>query len=131
VVAAIGVGRLTLAAYYRDQAETSLTTDPQAALDRAEQSLSLQGDALPTLYAKAAAYARLDRYDAARRTLLEAIRYEPTNFLPRALLGDLATRRGDRALAREAYRAAYRLNPRNSDLRELARQAGRGGVTTD
>lgn len=69
-------------------------------------------------YLRAAAYARLDDYQRARASLVEATRREPHDYVPWALLGDLATRRGDRALARRYYRRAVELNPRDTRLRE-------------
>ncbi|MGH2973649.1 MAG: hypothetical protein ACRDLL_02095 [Solirubrobacterales bacterium] len=70
-------------------------------------------------YAKASALARLDAYIPARAALLEAIRREPHNYVSWALLGDIATRRGDIAGAMRAYRRASSLNPRDAELRPL------------
>jgi Flp pilus assembly protein TadD len=76
---------------------------------------------LDTYYLKAAAYARMADYVNARRTLMEATRREPHDFVTWALLGDLAVRRGDFGQARSAYREAARLNPRHAGLKQLAR----------
>ena len=72
-------------------------------------------------WTEAAAYARLDDYDRARATLLEATRREPHDFVTWGLLGDLAVRRGDLGQARRAYARAADLNPRNLALQQLAK----------
>ena len=56
--------------------------------------------------------------------LIEATRREPHDFVPWALLGDLATRRGEERQAQRYYRQALRLNPRNAGLRETERGVG-------
>jgi len=107
----------------RQRAEALLATDPSAAVRLASASLRLENDSLPTHFVLAAAYARQDRYEKAIKVLLRARRLEWTDFLPPTLIGDLATRRGDRSLALAAYRAALRLNPRNSSLEQSVDQA--------
>ena len=62
------------------------------------------------------AYARLDDYSGARATLQIAARREPHNYVPPALLGDLAMRRGYYRLAAAEYRRALALNPRDPEL---------------
>ncbi|MFL5866236.1 MAG: O-antigen ligase family protein, partial [Thermoleophilaceae bacterium] len=128
VFGAVLVGRAALADHYRSQAEDEVRSNPVKAIDRANDSLALNDEALPTYYAKAAAEARLNRYHAARAVLREAARREPHDFVTWGLLGDLAVRRGDRATARRDYARAHRLNPRDPTLRQLARHplAGRG-----
>lgn len=116
VVAAAGIGRLTLADRARADAEERLVSAPSEAVEQADRSLQLQPDDLLALYVKAAALAQLDRYDAARDTLVEAVGAEPSNFVPRVLLGDLAARRGDSDLARRRYEEARRLNPRDPQI---------------
>ncbi len=123
VLAAAGIGRLTLADRFRGEARAALATDPAAAIRLADRALRLQGDDLRTLYVKSAGFARRDDYANARATLLEAVRAEPHNFVPRVLLGDLATRRGDHAAAVARYRAAIELNPRDGLLRQAYEQA--------
>ena len=105
----------------RQEAQDQLASDPVKALERANQALSLQGDSLRALFARSAAYARLERYGKAHAALLEAARLEPHDHLPWALLGDLATRRGELAAAKRYYRRSARLNPRYSRLQELAK----------
>jgi tetratricopeptide (TPR) repeat protein len=121
VAAAYSVGRLAVADQYRIDARDHLRSDPVEALRLANQSLAFNDDALPALYVKSAAYARLGRYRAARAALLEATRLEPHDHVPWALLGDLAVRRGDFAAARRYYRRASMLNPRSKPIRALAR----------
>jgi UDP-GlcNAc:undecaprenyl-phosphate GlcNAc-1-phosphate transferase len=121
VLGAVLVGRAALAERYRSQGKELLVADPRAAVERADRSLALDDEALPTYYLKAAAYARLDDYPSARAVLLEATRREPHDFLSWALLGDLAVRRGDIRLARRYYGRAHRLNPRDLPLGRLAR----------
>jgi cytochrome c-type biogenesis protein CcmH/NrfG len=96
-------------------------SDPAHALAKANDSLDLNADALPTYYVKAAALARLNSYAGARATLLEAARREPRDFITWALLGDTAVRRGDFGAARQSYTRATRLNPRDRTLAALAR----------
>jgi hypothetical protein len=121
VAAAYSVGRLAIADSYRIDARDKLRSDPVEALRLANQSLAFNDQSLPPLYVKSAAYARLGRYRAARRAILQATRLEPHDHLPWALLGDLAVRRGDFATARRAYRRASELNPKSKTIRALAR----------
>jgi len=121
LVAAVGVGRLTLASHYRSQAGDALAAGrPQKAISRARSALALEPGLLPAIYLDAAALARLDRYDAARRELGSAVRSEPHNPVPHALLGDLAVRRGDLRQASRDYREAATLDPQNLGLHVLA-----------
>lgn len=108
----------------RQDARARLNADPVGALRSANGSLSLNPESLPAHFTKAAALARLNRYAAARRTLLDAARKEPGNYLPWALLGDIARRRGASSEARAYYGRATQLNPFEPDLRralELSR----------
>lgn len=117
---AVLIGRATLADHRRAAAEESLDNDPRSALDEANRSLALDDEALAAYYAKAAAEARLGRYEPARAALLEATRREPRDFVAWALLGDLAVRRGDFQQARRDYGRAARLNPLDEGLKRLA-----------
>ncbi len=119
-VAAVHLGRSTLGDYNREQGQSALASDPARALEEADQSLALNDEALPAYYLKAAAYARFNRYEDARATLLAATRKEPSDFVTWGLLGDLATRRGDIELAKTYYGRASELNPRNVTLKALA-----------
>jgi O-antigen ligase len=120
VVAVVFVGRPTLALHLQTQAGEKVATQPLQALDEVGESLSLNPASVQSYYVKAAALARLDAYLPARKALLEAVDREPHNYVSWALLGDLATRRGDVPAALRAYRRAAALNPRDSELRALA-----------
>jgi tetratricopeptide (TPR) repeat protein len=122
VAAAIFLGRATLADRSATDAEAALPENPRAALDKAGRSLALNGDAISPYYTRSAAYARLGDYPRARGALLEAIRVEPENFVTWALLGDLAVRHGEPTVAQRYYRRALALNPRDPQLRQLARK---------
>jgi O-Antigen ligase/Tetratricopeptide repeat len=124
VVAIVFIGRPTLAQHYRSEAQDELRSDPREALDRIDDSLSLNPEAPQGYYVKSAAFARLDDYRAARRAMGEAIEREPHNYVSWALLGDLATRRGEIEKAIAAYRRASELNPRDPELRVLATRRG-------
>lgn len=100
-------------------AREKLSSDPVTALEHADEAIALNGDSMRALYAKSAAYARLDRYAQARAPLIEAARLEPHDHLPWALLGDLAARRGELRRARRYYRQATRLNPMDTRLDAL------------
>lgn len=115
------VGRTTLADKYRADAEEVLQTDPERALEKAQDSLALNDEALSAYYVKAAAYARVNDYGRARVSLLEAARREPHDFVTWGLLGDLAVRRGDLPQARRDYGRASSLNPQEPALKEAAR----------
>jgi UDP-GlcNAc:undecaprenyl-phosphate GlcNAc-1-phosphate transferase len=118
---AVFVGRATLADKYRADSQKLVSSDPAKALGKARDSLSLNGEALPAYYAEAAAFARMNDYRRARSSLLEATRREPHDFVPWGLLGDLALRKRDLKQARRDYRRASRLNPRDTGLRDAAR----------
>ncbi len=120
VVAAVQLGRSTLADYHQQQGREALTGDPRRALEEAKEALRLNDESVPTYYLAAAALATMDDYEAARETLLEAARREPHDFVTWTLLGDLAVRRGDIEQAREDYGQAARLNPRDAALKLLA-----------
>ena len=121
LVGAYTVGKTTLADRYRQDADDALASDPAEAVRQADRSLDLNPDSLPALYAKSAAFARLDQYQDARATLLEATRLEPHDYVPWVLLGDLAVRHRDLGVARRDYGRASRLNPRDESLAELAK----------
>lgn len=124
VTAIVFIGRPTLAEQLRTEAQDELSSRPVAALDTVEESLSLNPAAVQTYYVKAAALARLGAYLPAKATLAEAIRREPHNYVSWALLGDLATRRGDISAALRAYGRAASLNPRDPELELLGSQRG-------
>ena len=110
----------------RKAAADALPARPEKAIDEARSALKLVSNAPDAYYALAAAEARLNRYGAARATLLEASRNKPHDFVPYALLGDLASRRRDFATARADYERAVELNPRSTALRKALRSARKG-----
>jgi hypothetical protein len=122
VAAAVFLGRATLADRDATDAQAALPSQPRTALIEAARSLALNGDAISTYYTRSAAYARLGDYARARAALLEAVRVEPDNFVTWALLGDLAVRHGDSALAKRYYGKAHALNPRDPGIANLARR---------
>jgi hypothetical protein len=122
VAAAILLGRAVLADRHATDAQAALPAQPRTALEDVSKSLSLGHDVISTYYTRSAAYARLGDYAGARGALLEALRVEPENFVTWALLGDLAVRHGDPALAKRYYGRAHALNPRDPGLTALARR---------
>ncbi|HLM51412.1 MAG TPA: O-antigen ligase family protein [Solirubrobacteraceae bacterium] len=115
------VGRIAAADHYRLEARSRLTSDPVEALRLANQALTLNDRSVPALYIKSAAYARLGGYRDARGVLREVVRLEPSNPQPWALLGDIAVRRGNLAAAKRAYERAVQLDPKNTQVRQLAK----------
>ena len=120
------VGRAALADKYRSDSQELVAADPRGALAKAADSLDLNDESLPVYYAQAAAFARLNDYQRARASLVEATRREPHDFVSWALLGDLALRRGDKRQAQRDYRRALQLNPKESGLRSAAEDPGSG-----
>jgi hypothetical protein len=123
------LSRLVVADHFRSAAQSRIASDPPEAIRLANQSLAYNAEALSPYYAKAAAYARLDRYADALATLRAAVQTEPDNFVTWTLIGDLASERGDVRRARAAYQRAARLNPLDPTLMRLARAQlpARGG----
>ena len=119
-ICAASFGRHYSAQRYAERAQKALPGDPAAALARARTSLQLNPYAVETRYTQAAAHALRDDYARARESLMRAAAQEPLNFVPWALIGDLAARRGEIAQARSAYRRASKLNPRDVQLAEIA-----------
>lgn len=120
VVAAAELGTQVVGLRHLTAGRAALPEDPRRALARANDSLELNGDALPALYLKAAAHARLDDYPRARASLLLATRLEEHDFVTWGLLGDIAVRRGRLSEARRYYGRASALNPRDPSLSKLA-----------
>lgn len=125
---AASIGRQYGAARYAASGAAELERHPIEAIHTLETAESLDPYALSTLYSIASSYARLDDYHDARTALLAAAREEPTNFVPPALLGDLAIRVGDRELALREYLLALRLNPREPALIAAVQAAERHGA---
>jgi O-antigen ligase len=124
VTVVIGVASLSrqgLADHFRGRAVDALAGRPLDAIREANRSLRLDSENPRTYYIKAAALARFNQADAARRTLLQAVAKEPDDFVTWTLLGDLAVRRGRFAEASRNYSRAAELNPRDPSLRQLAR----------
>ena len=121
-VGAIFVGRSVLADHYLADGRDALRSDPHEALSDARAALDVDDEIMKAYYLESAAHARLGRYQAATAALREAVRREPHDFLPWALLGDLATRRGEPERARNYYARAAALNPRDPAIRAMAEQ---------
>jgi hypothetical protein len=119
---ALFVGRSVLADHYVADGRDALPSDPQEALSDARAALDVDDESMEAYYLESAAHARLGRYHAATASLREAVRREPHDFLPWALLGDLATRRGDLERAKGYYARASVLNPRDAAIRAMANQ---------
>jgi hypothetical protein len=120
---AASVGRQYVAARFAQTGAAQVARSPRVALSSLHRAAELDPDSLTTLYALAAAYARLDDYADARSTLLIAVRHEPHNYVPPALLGDLAMRRGYYRVAVGEYRDALALNPRDPTLAQAEQSA--------
>ena len=71
---------------YSDSGKGLVSKHPVRALQTLRTAEQLDPWSLPTQYAVAAAYARLDDYQAARAALLRAAQLEPENYVPQALL---------------------------------------------
>lgn len=122
---AASLGRQYVATLYSDSGRELVASHPLRALQTLSSAETLDPWSLDTQYAVAAAYARLDNYSGARAALLRAAQLEPENFVPSALLGDIATRAGDPGAALVAYRRALRLDPHEPVLRRALARARR------
>jgi Tfp pilus assembly protein PilF len=116
---AASVGRQYAAIRYQQAGASEVVSSPRAAISTLTEARKLDPYALETVYSLATAYARQDDYRGARDVLLQAQAFEPENYVPPALLGDLAVRRGDTSLAGLEYRRALALNPNDPDLRQM------------
>jgi Flp pilus assembly protein TadD len=123
VIAAVSLGRQTLAEHFLDRGRSELAGDPAQALREADRSLRIQPEGTEASQLKAAALARYGQADASRAVLAEALRRRPDDWVTWALLGDLEVRAGDERAAARAYGRASALNPRDPGLRELAEGA--------
>jgi tetratricopeptide (TPR) repeat protein len=113
---AASVARQYIASRYAKAGTGQVARSPRSAIATLQQAAQLDPYSMSALYALSAAYARLDDYPDARATLELASHREPDNYVPRALLGDLALRRGAYASAAADYRRALELNPRDPQL---------------
>ncbi len=119
---AASLGRQYVGVLYSDSGKGLVSQHPLQALQTLRTAEQLDPWSLQTQYAVASAYARLNNYPAARAALLRAARLEPDNYVPAALLGDIATRAGDPAAALAAYREALRLDPLEPALQEAVKR---------
>jgi hypothetical protein len=126
VVIALGaasLGRQYVASRLASSGAGETIRSPAAAISTLRQSLALDPFSLPVRYSLAAAYAAEDDYAQTRDIVLAAAAREPENYVPPALLGDIALRRGQRALAVSEYRRALALDPRDPMLRRALARA--------
>jgi tetratricopeptide (TPR) repeat protein len=125
---AASLGRQYVATLYSNSGKRLVADRPLKALQRLRTAEQLDPWSLATQYAVASAYARLDDYPGARAALRRAAQLEPDNYVPRALLGDIALRAGRPAAALAAYRQALALDPLEPALQQAldtARTAAR------
>lgn len=115
---AASIGRQYVASRYAASGESQVAHAPGSALGTLRTAARLDPYSLSTLYALASAYARLDQYRQAWDALLVAEQREPSNYVPPALLGDLAFRHGDLGVALTEYRQAERLDPNDPSLQQ-------------
>lgn len=120
---AAGLGRQYAAALYSDTGQALAARHPARALGALRTAAALDPWSLQTQYAIATAYAREDDYGGARAALLRAARLEPENFVPPALLGDIAMRAGLPRVAHAEYRRALALDPLEPALRRALRRS--------
>jgi cytochrome c-type biogenesis protein CcmH/NrfG len=124
---AASLGRQYVAALYSNSGQGLVSKDPVQALQKLKTAEQLDPWSMQTQYAVASAYAHLNDYGAARDALLHAQQLEPENYVPPALLGDIATRAGDQATATAAYRRALKLDPREPALQLAVKDGGGAG----
>jgi tetratricopeptide (TPR) repeat protein len=120
---AASLGRQYVAALYSNSGQRLVSKQPVKALQRLRTAEQLDPWSMQTQYAVASAYARLNDYPSAREALLSAQQLEPENYVPPALLGDIATRAGDGRTALAAYRRALRLDPLEPALQQAVRSS--------
>jgi O-Antigen ligase len=122
-VLAASVGRQYAASRFAASGAGQVARSPLAAISTLHTAERLDPYSVTTLYSISSAYARLDAYPAARDALLDAAKLEPDNYVPPALLGDLAMRRGAYRVARGEYARALELNPGDPYLIQSAEAA--------
>jgi O-antigen ligase len=128
-LAAASVGRQYVANRYTASGAGNIAQNPRGAIGTLRKAARLNPYSMSTLYDISSAYAKLDDYQQARDALLVAQQTEPSNYVPPALLGDLAMRRGDYAVAVASYRRASQLDPNDSGVEtslQTAEQAAKG-----
>ncbi len=122
----------TLSEFHRAGGPARSLRDPEDALRQADRALAFNDESVAELLPQVGGVRADEPLRPARASLHEAARREPSNFLPWALLGDVAVRRGDLRQARRDYAAAVRRNPRDPsaatarrhDLQRRSRKAG-------
>jgi cytochrome c-type biogenesis protein CcmH/NrfG len=124
---AASLGRQYVAMLYNDSGHGLVSRRPVQALQQLRTAEQLDPWSLATQYGVASAYAHLNDYPAARSALLRAEQLEPENYVPPALLGDIATRAGDQGTAVSAYRRALRLDPLEPALQQALRTSEAAG----
>jgi tetratricopeptide (TPR) repeat protein len=124
---AASVGRQYAAGRYLTDGTGQIASSPQKAIGTLRTAAQLDPYSLNVLYGLAAAYARQNDYRQARNALLVASGREPHNYVPPALLGDLAMRRADYRLAAREYARAAQLDPRDPQLAQSERSAQAAG----
>lgn len=117
---AASIGRQFVADHYAQAGIDAIARSPARAIRLFGRALILDPFSVTDRYGLAAAYSREDRYAPARAELRLAACREPHNYVPPALLGDLALRRGDLATAASEYAKAIRLDPHDPALRGSA-----------
>ncbi len=120
---AASLGRQYVAVLYSNSGQALVPSRPVDALRRLQTAEQLDPWSMQTQYAVASAYAKLDDYGAAQAALSNARQLEPENYVPPALLGDIATRAGDRKEALADYRRALALDPLEPALRAAVQSA--------
>ncbi|MEA2125650.1 MAG: hypothetical protein QOI80_2432, partial [Solirubrobacteraceae bacterium] len=121
-IAGVSLSRQVLSQHYRGQAQDRLSAgNARGAIAAADSALRLDREDVSTYFAKAAALARLGDANGAQTVLEQAVRVEPGDFLPYALLGDLSVRRRRFKQAADYYGRSAALNPREPALAELAK----------
>jgi O-antigen ligase/polysaccharide polymerase Wzy-like membrane protein len=124
VAASLATARQIATQHYRAEAQAALGANPVRTLQRTSKALALHDEDVGTRYLRAAAFARLDDFDAARGQLNQALRLEPHAWVTWALLGDVELRHGAIGRARDAYKRALALNPRDQGLAQAATNPG-------
>jgi O-Antigen ligase len=121
-IAAAGLIALAfLSDVYVRSARASTAASSQERLDQARTAEKLDPLATAPRFLQAGALEELGRRPAAKQELLDVLAIEPDSFVALGLLGDLETRAGDTRMAREWYRRALYLNPRDTGLQQLSR----------
>ena len=121
VLAALAISLAYLSDVNVRIARSDVQATSRERLDRARTAGRLNPLATAPRYLEAGALEELGRRDEARRVLLRVLDVEPQSFVALGLLGDLEARAGNRRDAREWYRRALYLNPRDTGLQQLAR----------